>query len=315
MKDDTKDKLIVVLECIIATIILCISPFLIKSCSSEQAIKNVSINNTQLVNRKNISNGNVNIDTQDFDNVFTFSCNFTNYVDNSHEFNMGQVYGNVSITGNKDIFGLGFDNFFRFVTTSYSASGYSNVFGLEYYARINDSNILHYILGYYEIKEINNVLNFKTIPYLKISPKPNWYIINLSYFTTSFNTTLDTIMSSDLCANLLSYNYGYRYSTRLINSADINTTYFVNISHDTFSDQLASAREDGYQDGFYEGYNKGIEDANGTSVFGVLQRASSAISSFLNIEVLPNISMWLLISIPLSISIMIIILRLLRGGS
>ena len=277
--------------------------------------KIISLNNTQLVKRQNISTGNVNIETESFDDVFTFSSSFTNYVDNAKEFNMGKVYGNVSITGSNDIFGFGFDNFFRFVTTSYSANGFSNVFGLEYYVRIDSSNVFHYILGYYEITETNNILSFKIIPHLKISPKPNWYVINLSYKTTAFDTTLNIIMDSPLCSSLLSYNYGYRYSNKLISSVNASFVYFLNISQDTFSDQLASARDDGYQDGYKEGYSKGIDDASNNTVFSVLQKAASSISSFMNIEVLPNISLWLLISIPLSVSIMIILLRLLRGGS
>lgn len=302
-----------VLEIIL--IVLVALSFVLLPLLNQYRNKSISLNNTQFVHRQNISNGNVNIESELYDDVFTFSCNFTSYVDNDKEFTMGQVYGNVSITGSNDIFGLGFDNFFRFVTTSYSASGFSNVFGLEYYVRMDSSNVFHYLLGYYQITESNNILSFKIIPPLKISPKPTWNVINLSYFTSAFDTTLDTIQSSNLCSNLLSYNYGYRYSTRLINNADTNTTYFVNITQDTFSEQLASARNTGYQDGYKVGYDKGIEDANGNSVFGVLQKASASISAFLNIEVLPNLSLWLLISIPFSISLMVILLRLLRGGS
>ena len=275
--------------------------------------KTISLNNTHSVQRQSVNNGNVNIESSLFDETFTISCNFTNYVDNNKEFNMGKVYGNVSITGSNDVFGFGFDNFFRFVTTSYSASGYSNVFGLEYYVRMDDSNVFHYILGYYEITESNNILSFKAIPHLKISPKPNWYVINLSYFTSVFDTTLNTIMNSGLCNNLLSYNYGFRYSNKLINYTDTNRVYFLNISQDTFSEQLAIARDDGYQDGYNKGYQVGLDDASVNTVFSILKKGISSINELLNIEVLPNVSLWLLMSIPLSISMMVIMFKLLRG--
>ena len=311
MENEKKSKR--VLEIIL--IILVALSFVLIPLLNQYRQKTISLNNTQLVHKQNVNNGNVNIESEPFDEVFTFSCSFTNYTDNSNEFNMGQVYGNVSITGSNDIFGFGFDNFFRFVTTSYSASGYSNVFGLEYYVRMDADNVFHYILGYYEITEINNKLSFKIIPHLKISPKPNWNVINLKYFTSAFDTTLNTIQNSSLCSNLLYYNYGYRYSNKLINTANSSFVNFVNISQDTFSEQLASARDDGYQDGYKEGYKIGVDDASSNSVFSVLQKASASISAFLNIEVLPNLSLWLLISIPFSISLMVILLRLLRGGS
>ena len=275
--------------------------------------KTISLNNTHSVQRQSVNNGNVNIESSLFDETFTISCNFSNYVDNNKEFNMGKVYGNVSITGSDDVFGFGFNNFFRFVTTSYSASGYSNVFGLEYYVRMDGSNVFHYILGYYEITESNNILSFKAIPHLKISPKPNWYVINLSYITSVFDTTLNTIMNSGLCNNLLSYNYGFRYSNKLINYTDTNRVYFLNISQDTFSEQLAIARDDGYQDGYNKGYQVGLDDASVNTVFSVLKKGISSINELLNIEVLPNVSLWLLMSIPLSISMMVIMFKLLRG--
>ena len=47
----------------------------------------------------------------------------------------------------------------------------------------------------------------------------------------------------------------------------------------------------------------------------MLKHAANSLQDLMNIEVLPNISLWLLISIPLSISIMLIMFKLLRGGN
>ena len=68
----------------------------------------------------------------------------------------------------------------------------------------------------------------------------------------------------------------------------------------------------GYNDGYNVGFNEGTSNEG---VFSMLKHAANSLQDFLNIEVLPNISLWLLISIPLSISIMLIMFKLLRGGN
>ena len=104
MENEKKGKK--VLEIIL--IVLVALSFILIPLLNQYRQKTLSLNNTQLVKRQNVSNGSVNIDTETFDDVFTFSCSFTNYTDNDGEFNMGQVYGNVSITGSKYICGFGF---------------------------------------------------------------------------------------------------------------------------------------------------------------------------------------------------------------
>ena len=320
MENEKKGKK--VLEIIL--IILVVLSFVLIPLLNQYRQKSISLNRTQFVNRQNVRNGTIDIVSYNNGIVRSISSKFISYSDRNFEFTEDDVKSGLSLTGDNDVFGYGFNNYFRFVKTNYSTiTSINNIYALEYYIIFNSSKSYSFKLGYYDIREdsddIGNYISYFPISKQEFSNAgilPDYNVLNFSYYNQlSFETFEQDRLGSQLLYNLISLNTNYQVSSNLYSYVvDSSKLTFVNIEQDTITDMINDIKSSSYLDGYYTGFDDG--QAGGTpSVFTLLSKAASAISSFLNIEVLPNISMWLLISIPLSISIMIILLRLLRGGS
>ena len=319
MKEETKEKLIVVLECLFATIILCIAPFLIKSCSSEQAIKHVSFNNSQLVKRQNDRNGTIDITEYDYADVKTISGSFYDFGDYSLSISQAVIDNNLSLSGSNDVFGYGFNNYFRFSPLLFG----KDIVALEYYIEFDDNLTKSYRLCYYYKPIIENdgeanYMRFTPVrrnEFIAMNILPKYDILNISYYVYSnLNTFMDFINNNEFASKLFNIENNYRYSLNYFDNVVNNTLVdFININKDFITPLVSSTSSSSYLDGYNKGYNVGLDDASNNSVFSMLKKGISSLNEFLNIEVLPNVSLWLLMSIPLSISMMVIMFKLLRG--
>lgn len=291
--------------------------------------KIISQNNSELVKRQANGlgsdligkNGNVSISIASSD-VYTFYTNVgffdLDLSDNAYQ----SLINGGSISGSNDDFGFNCTNYFRFVYnqeyTNALSTEYTKIYNLVYYIELDNSNSRSITLGYWDIWRDTNGTHFSSIDDIdfdSVGIIPFYTILNVSYY--NYDRLFDGLLTylGSLSHTYLVANINYQISNNIFASHSLQRTRFVNIDKDLITPLVDLASSNGYSDGYKVGYSKGIEDANGTSVFGVLQRASASISSFLSIEILPNLSMWLLLSIPFSISIMVILLRLLRGGS
>lgn len=288
------------------------------------------LNNTQLVKREangdgsslTGKNGNVLFTTTN--DVYTFYSNVGSITLNL-SFNAYQsLINGDSVSGSNDVFGYNCTNYFRFVYNSKYhnalAEDFDKIYDLVYYIELDNSKSISLILGYWEIwyEPASSNVHFTSIDdmdFNRVGIIPSYSVLNVSYYNSDIvlNGLIEYLGS--LSKAYLIVNSNYQISKDVYGAHSFNRTRFINIDKDFITPLVDVASSSSYTDGYRDGYKIGIDDTSGNSVFGVLQKASSAISSFLNIEVLPNLSLWLLISIPFSISIMVILLRLLRGGS
>ena len=310
--------LIVLLSLLIFTgLILFIFPPIL---SHDRGVINL---NSQLVNKQNVRNGTIDLDYYNNGEIKTISSGVVNIFDYNYVYSQEVIDNGTSLTGVNDVMGYGFDNYFRFTKmTEYNTPNTMNIYSLEYYLVFKSNESKSYKLGYFDINEDNDDMgNF--LRYSPISKEefnlggilPDYNVLNFSFYNdTSFNNLMSVYSSNNVFKSLLNIDTNYKYPSAFENFIFTSKLKFVNLNKDTITSMIDTIRSDSYLDGYYKGFDDG--QSGGTpSVFTLLSKAASSISAFLNIEVLPNISMWLLISIPLSISIMIILLRLLRGGS
>ena len=293
--------------------------------------KTISLNNTQLVKRGANSegssligqNGKISITYYDRDIITIYSSW------NSFEIPYDQNYYNTlinggSISGINDVFGYGNFNYFRFkYNKDYSnkmvtpTSKFENVYDLEYYIQLTDDTFYTFTLGYYELT-LDDFIYFTAISDLdfeEFNIIPTYNVLTFAYCNNVRFDETGEFLRLTLGANNLLYIWeNFQLDSRFMDKYTSDVTNVI-FDKDFITPLVDSATSSSYVEGYNKGYNVGLDDASSSSVFGVLQKASASISSFLNIEVLPNLSLWLLISIPFSISIMVILLRLLRGGS
>lgn len=319
MENEKKGKK--VLEIIL--IILVALSFVLIPLLNQYRQKTISLNRTELVNRKNVRNGTIDIVTYNDYQIKTIYSGIVNVFDYNYIYTQEVIDNGLSLTGVNDVMGYGFDNYFRFTRISeYTTPNTLNVFALEYYLVFKSNESKSYKLGYFEIIEDSddggNFLSYRSISKQEFNLGgilPDYNVLNFSFYNgTSFNNLMSVYSSNNVFKSLLNVDSNYKYSSAFENFIFTSKLKFVNFNQDTITSLINTIKNDSYLDGYYFGYEQG-QSANTTSVFSLLSKAANSISAFMNIEVLPNISMWLLISIPLSISIMIILLRLLRGGS
>ena len=285
--------------------------------------KTLSLNNTHLVKRQNSRNGTIDLVSYNDGEIKTISSGVDNIFDYNYIYTHEVIDNGISLTGVNDVMGYGFDNYFRFVLMpEYDTPNTIKIYALEYYLVFKSNESKSYKLGYFDINEdsddAGNFLSYRPISKSEFNLGgilPDYNVLNFSFYNdTSFNNLMNEYLSNEVFMSLLNIDSNYKYSSAFENFIFTSKIKFVNFNKDTITNMINTIRSDSYLDGYYKGFDDG--QAGGTpSVFTLLSKAASSISAFLNIEVLPNISMWLLISIPLSISIMIILLRLLRGGS
>lgn len=282
----------------------------------------ISMNNSLLVKRQNDRNGTIDITEYNYSDVKTISGTFNDFGDYTLSISQSVIDNNLSISGSNDVFGFGFNNYFRFSPIIYG----NNIVALEYYIEFEGNFTKSYRLNYYYQPIIENdgeadYMRFTPVrrnEFIALNVLPKYDILNFSYYKYSnFNTFFDFVNNNEFASKLFNIELNYRYPLNYLDNVVNNTLlHFINIGYDYVSPLIQTAFNDGKDDGFNEGYYKGFnEGSSSESVFGMLKHAANSLLDLLNTEVLPNISLWLLISIPLSISIMLIMFKLLRGGN
>ena len=197
-------------------------------------------------------------------------------------------------------------------------SDWSNIYNLEYYIQLTNDTFYTYTLGYYQIV-LDDLIYFTPITDLdfeQFNIIPTYNVLTFAYYNNDRLSQLSEFIRLNLGPNNLLYIWeNFQLDSRFI---DIYTRDVTNVIFDKdFITPVANnASTESYTRGYNDGYNVGFnEGTSNEGVFSMLKHAANSLQDLLNIEVLPNISLWLLISIPLSISIMLIMFKLLRGGN
>ena len=326
MENEKKGKK--VLEIIL--IVLVALSFVLIPLLNQYRQKTITSNNTQLVKRGANGdgsaligkNGNVSLSTTTSD-VYTFYSNVGFFdLDLSDNAYQSLIKGG-SISGTTDDFGFNCTNYFRFVYnseyTSALSSEYTKIYNLVYYIELDNSNSRSITLGYWDIwKDINGThfSSIEDVDFDAVGIIPFYSVLNVSYY--NYDSLFDGLLTylGSLSHTYLVANSNYQISNNILSSHSLQRTKFVNIDKDFITPVENSVSTESYKDGYKDGYKIGFDEASSNEdVFSMLKYAANSLQDFLNIEVLPNISLWLLISIPLSISIMLIMFKLLRGGN
>lgn len=316
---ENEKKVNKVLETIL--IILVALSFVLLPLLNHYRNKSISLNNTQLVKRSANGDGTHLVDANGKISILSYGKVVTIYNSwNSFELPLDEVYYNSlingeSITGVNDVFGFGGFNYFRFkYNTEYSnklGTRFSNVYDLEFYIQLTNSTFYTFTLGYYELVYEDFIYFFPIydIEFEKVNLIPSYDVLNFTYYNENKLNQLREFIQLTLKANNLLYIWSdFQIDSRFYDNYSTNTN-FINFDKDF----LKNATTSSYQDGYRDGYKIGLDDASQNTVFSLLKKGISSINELLNIEVLPNVSLWLLMSIPLSISMMVIMFKLLRG--
>lgn len=311
-----RNKILEVILIILVSLSFVLIPFL-----NQYRQKTISLNRSQILESKNDRNGTIDITTFAYSDILTIHSGFNNVIDRNYYLSLDDINSHSAIFLD-DFLGLGFTNYFRFFLTDYNIPNRNNCYALQYFLLLDDTHTMSFNLSYYEIFEDNdttgNFMRYSIISrteFDKINLIPEFNVLNFSYYNPgNFDSFVDELYMNGF-RDLFYFGSDFQVTSNFNSYTNWRNTHIVIIDEDFITPLLESTSSTSYVNGYKEGYQIGLDDASSNSVFGVLQRASSAISSFLNIEVLPNLSLWLLISIPFSISLMVILLRLLRGGS
>lgn len=314
--DKKRNKVLEIILIILVSLSFVLVPLL-----NQYREKTISLNHSQLVNRQNSRNGTIDISDYKFGKVYTISSSFKDLtIRTTPTFGYQDLLNGTSLTGTTDDFGYGFTNYFRFTPISI---GTTTFFVLQYYLSLNSTNVLLYNLGYYSAIDDSDssgdfiIFNCVTRTQLEnLGVAPTFNVLNFMFYNgPSLDVFLDFCFSDNF-GQLLSVQNDYKYPSNIFTYVIARNTNFVNFEQDFVTSLLSTARSDAYNEGYNNGYNIGYnESSSNVSVFSILKNAANSIQDLFNIEVLPNISLWLLISIPLSISIMLIMFKLLRGDN
>ena len=294
--------------------------------------KTISLNNTQLVKRCANSGGSSLVGENGKISIYFFDKDVTTIYSSWKSFDLPRdtnfentLNNGGSISGINDVFGYGIFNYFRFKYNSdYTnkmnspTSNFTRIYDLEYYIQLTNDTFYTYKLGYYNI-EFEEVIYFTPVTELdfeQFNIIPTYNVLTFSYINNERLTQLMEFLQLNIGANNLLYIWeNFQLDSRYTDIYTSDVTYVI-IDKDfvtpLLNDTSTSSYNDGYNDGYKIGFNEATSDV---SVFSLLKHAANSIQDLLNIEVLPNISLWLLISIPLSISIMLIMFKLLRGDN
>ena len=306
--------------CIISLGLLCAFPFISKSCSSEESIKNIDKSFSKLTGDGYM--------VEYPSNALTIFGQRRNFDDLQRTLSYSYFLNNEQtpiINNDYDLFGLGITNYFRFTSKPEYANKFPNydyVFCLEFYIEYGNNKGI-YPLSYFNVwqdtDDNGNYLTYEAISYDDFKShglSVNFNAINLFDYDVDKVKLFNSYIQQNTIGNLFNSNYKF----------DVITTYldsnfrFVNIMKyndvNDYQEGYAFGYDTGYDDGYGIGYNVGFnQGSSNEGVFSMLKHAAISIQDLMNIEVLPNISLWLLISIPLAISIMLIMFKLLRGGN
>ena len=325
MKNEKKgNKVLEIILIILVSLSFVLIPLL-----NQYKQKTITSNNTQLVKRGAKSEGSTLVDENGKQSIYFFDKDIpTIYASwKSFQIPLDEVYydkliNGESISGINDVFGFGNFNYFRFkYNTEFSnkmATKFMNVYDLEYYIQLTNTTFYTFKLGYYELY-IDDFIYFRPISDLdfeQFNIIPIYNVLTFSYYNTERLTQLQEFLQLNIGANNLLYIWeNFQLDSRFMDKYTSDVTYVV-FDKDFITPVANSASSESYTRGYNDGYKIGFnEGTSNEGVFSMLKHAANSLQDLLNIEVLPNISLWLLISIPLSISIMLIMFRLLRGGN
>ena len=279
--------------------------------------------NNHLVNREKVRNGTIDITTENYGDVLTINSGFATIIDRNYFMSQEDIDTLQPIGGISDFLGLGFTNYFRFVPTDYHTPNTVTCYALQYYMILDQNNSMSFNLGYYDIYEDSDDVGaymyygiISRSEFDKINVIPEFNVLNFSYYNLASYDTFVNLLATNGFDNLLYYGSNYQVSPKFQSFITWQNTHIVHINQDTITNLVSSARDEGYQEGFDKGYDKGFGDANSSgNIFDTLRKAVYSLTSFLSIEILPNFTMWMLLSIPFACSIMVILFKLLRGGN
>ena len=291
--------------------------------------KTISFNNTQLVKRSANGdgsslidkNGKISITYYDRDIITIYSSW------NSFEIPHDENYYNTlinggSISGINDVFGYSNFNYFRFkYNKEYSnkmVTNFENVYTLEYYIQLTNTTFYTFTLGYYQIV-LDDFIYFTPISDLdfeQFNIIPTYNVLTFAYCNNErFNQTREFLRLTLGANNLLYIWENFQLDSRFMDKYTSDVTNVI-FDKDFITPVANSTSAESYTRGYNDGYTVGFnEGTSNEGVFSMLKHAANSLQDLMNIEVLPHISLWLLISIPLSISIMLIMFKLLRGGN
>lgn len=127
-------------------------------------------------------------------------------------------------------------------------------------------------------------------------------------FMLSENASSREAFIYDLANNddLLNYDKGYQQGY------DLGYDDGYRIAWDGYQSQINTAYSNGYDVGYDVGYIDGV-DSDGVNAFGLLGQAFDAVSDVLSIEILPGFQLWVLVTTPLIIAVVIVVVKLIKG--
>ena len=317
-----------VLEIIL--IILVSLSFVLIPLLNQYSQKIVSQNNSELVKRQANGDGTTIIDKNGKISITSYDKSVVTIYNSWYDLELtrddtyyNSLINGQSISGVNDVFGFGGFNYFRFKYNSIYSNKldgrFQNVYDLEYYIQLTNTTFYTFTLGYYEIY-VDDFLYIHFIPDIEfenVNIMPTYDILNFSYYNFDKLNQLREFLQLSLGGgnNLLYIWADFQIDSRFYDNYSTNTV-FVNFDKDFITPVVNTTSTESYTRGYNDGYNVGFnEGTSNEGVFSMLKHAANSLQDLMNIEVLPNISLWLLISIPLSISIMLIMFKLLRGGN
>ena len=328
MENEKKGKK--VLEIIL--IILVSLSFVLIPLLNQYRQKIISQNNSELVKRGANSDGSSLIDNNGKISITYYDRDIITLYSswNSFQIPLDTNYYNTlinggSISGINDVFGYGCFNYFRFkYNAEYSkkmntpTSNFTSIYNLEYYIQLTNTTFYTFTLGYYQI-EYEDFIYFtpiKDVDFEQFNIIPTYNVLTFAYCNNvRFDETREFLRLTFGANNLLYIWENFQLDSRFIDNytSDVTNVIFDKDFITPVADATSSeSYTRGYNDGYDVGFNEGTSNEG---VFSMLKHAANSLQDLMNIEVLPNISLWLLISIPLSISIILIMFKLLRGGN
>ena len=314
---------------IILIVLVCLS-FVLIPLLNQYRNKSISINNTELVKRGANSQGSTLVGENGSLSIYYFDKDITTIYSSWNSFTIprdenyfNSLINGESITGINDTFGFGNFNYFRFkynkeYTDAFRNSTSGSIYDLEYYIQLTNNTFYTFTLGYYEIY-LEDEIYFTPITDLQfesVNIIPSYSVLTFAYINNERLTQLKEFLQVNIGANNLLYIWeNFQLDSRFIDIYTSDVTYVI-FDKDFITPVANATSTESYTRGYNDGYNVGFnEGTSNEGVFSMLKHAANSLQNLMNIEVLPNISLWLLISIPLSISIMLIMFKLLRGGN
>ena len=211
---------------------------------------------------------------------------------------------------------------------------------LDYFVQL-DSNFDKYGTG----ASVEHTLTIKT--YLVLTQSTfSTYVTNNRLYSTAFNSVGNSSDYGDhikIKWQYVSYmqawnvsfiiyfgtstyiSYGYDYARGVVNTPYIsmsNTNYVVTTNGSDnpiyyfakYDTRSADFYKQGFDAGYNEGYVAGNNDGSGNfNAFNLISNAFTSIASILNIQILPGVTLAVLIFTPLIVVLVVVVVRMFKG--